>query len=200
MNKRRLHHIWTNLRPIRPWYFFAAAGLCLLVGVFALRANNLKMVELRAAVYQADRDNGDVSAALTNLQRHVTAHMNTNLSSGDSSVYPPIQLRYTYERLREANLKTSNEQVYSDAQAHCEGQNATDFSGRNRVPCIEAYVESHGASAQSAPIPDSMYKFDFISPSWSPDLAGFSLLASTLPGLIGVTTWFVNRWFKSHVA
>lgn len=198
MDKRRLHHLWTNIRPLRPWYFFAAAGLCLVVGIFALRANNLKMVELRSAVYQADKDNGDVSAALTELQHHVTTHMNTNLSSGDSSVYPPIQLKYTYERLREADLRTSNEQVYIDAQAHCERQNTTDFSGRNRVPCIEAYVESHGTTAKS--VPDSMYKFDFVSPTWSPDLAGFSLLGATLFSLLGLTIWLVNRWFKSRVA
>ena len=198
MNKRRLHHIWTGIRPIRPLYFFAAAGVCLVVGVFALRANNLKMVELRNAVYQADKDNGDVSKALTELQRHVTAHMNTSLSSGNSTVYPPIQLKYTYERLREANVKTSNEQLYIDAQAHCERLNPTDFSGRNRVPCIQQYVESRGV--QQKPIPESLYKYDFVSPTWSPDLAGLSLLGSALFMILGIGFWLVNRWFKARIA
>ncbi|MDB5181326.1 MAG: hypothetical protein JWP13_89, partial [Candidatus Saccharibacteria bacterium] len=153
---------------------------------------------LRDAVYRADKDNGDVSKALTDLQRHVTSHMNTDLSTGNNAVYPPIQLRYTYERLREANVKATNGQVYTDAQAHCESLNSTDFSGRNRVPCIEAYVESHGV--QQKAIPDSMYKFDFVAPVWSPDLAGFSLLAAGLFGVIGLVTWLVGRYMKSHVS
>lgn len=198
MDKRRLHHVWTELRPIKARYFFAAALLCLTVGIFALRANNLRMVELREAVYQADRDNGDTSAALTALQRHVTSHMNTSLSSGDNTVYPPIQLKHTYERLRESSIKTSNEQIYTDAQAHCERLNTTDFSGRNRVPCIEEYVQSRGA-AESKAVPDSLYKFDFVSPTWSPDLAGYSLLGSALFTIAGITIWLVNRWFRRNI-
>jgi hypothetical protein len=197
MHPRHLHHIWTKLRVIRPWYFFVIAVLCLGVSFYALRANNLRMVELRGAVYAADKNNGDVAGALTNLQRHVTAHMNTNLSSGNTSVYPPIQLKYTYDRLRTSNLKTSNEQVYSDAQAECERLNPTDFSGRNRVPCISAYVESNGV--QQKTIPDSMYKFDFISPIWSPDLAGYSLLATVFFTLAGIIWWLVELHIKRRL-
>lgn len=198
MNARRLHHVWTRIRPIRPWYFFVLAGFFLLVGTFALRANNLQMVKLRDAVYAADKNNGDVQGALTNLQRYVTAHMNTSLSSGNTSVYPPIQLKYTYDRLRAANLQVTNEQVYNDAQKQCEAQNPTDFSGRNRVPCIEQYVESHGVQAK--PIPDAMYKFDFISPTWSPDLAGLSLLVAFLFALFGLMWWLFQRFIKRRVS
>lgn len=198
MHKRRLHHLWTRIRPFRPWWFFAAAAICLAVSVFALRANNMQMVKLRDAVYAADKNNGDVQKALTDLQRYVTAHMNTNLSGGNTSVYPPIQLKYTYDRLRAANLQTSNEQVYSDAQKQCEAQNSTDFSGRNRVPCIEQYVEAHGVKGK--PIPDAMYKFDFISPTWSPDLAGWSMLASFLLALTGTAWWAFRRFLKRRAS
>lgn len=197
MNARKLHHVWKRFRRIRPWYFFAAAALSLAVGVLALRANNLKMVQLRDAVYQADKNGGDTSKALTELQRYVTRHMNTDLSTGNNPVYPPIQLKYTYERLREANVKNSNAQVYTDAQAYCESLNSTDFSGRNRVPCIEAYVQKNGV--QQKPIPDALYKFDFISPVWSPDLAGYSLLVTGLLALLGLATWRIDHWFRKRV-
>lgn len=196
MNRRQLHHLWTRVRAVRPWYFLAAALVCLVVASLALRANYTRMVELRNAVYQADKDNGDVSAALTNLQRHVTAHMNTNLSAGNNAVYPPIQLKYTYERLREANVKASNGQLYTDAQAHCESLNSTDFSGRNRVPCIQEYVESRGV--QQKVVPESLYKFDFVSPTWSPDLAGWSLLATGMFLFLGAGKWLLDRWFRRH--
>lgn len=197
MNIRRMHHLWKYIRPIKPWYFFAVAAAFLVVSIIALRENNLKMVELRNAVYAADKNNGDVSKALTELQRHVTAHMNTDLSGGNTTVYPPIQLKYTYERLRTNNLKTSNEQLYSDAQAHCERLNPTDFSGRNRVPCIQDYVESRGV--QQAAIPESLYKYDFVSPVWSPDLAGYSLLGTFFFTLLGVFVYFFRRWWKRKV-
>lgn len=197
MNKRRLHHIWTSIRPIRPWYFFALAGVFLVVAAIALRENNLRMVELRTAVYEADKNGGDVSGALTELQRYVTTHMNTKLT-GPNGVYPPIQLKYTYERLRAESARAGNEQIYTDAQRFCEAQNPNDFSGRNRVPCIQQYVEERGVTQK--PVPQSLYKFDFISPVWSPDLAGFSVLAAVLLTLVGTAYWGFRRWFKRFVS
>jgi hypothetical protein len=197
MDKPQLHHIWTRVRPIRPRYFFVAAVVCMLISGFALRANNLHMVKLRDAVYAADKNNGDVSKALTELQRYVTAHMNTKLE-GPNGVYPPIQLKYTYERLRAQSAKAGNEQVYTEAQTHCEQQNPNDFSGRNRVPCIQEYVESHGV--QQKPIPQSLYKFDFVSPVWSPDFAGFSVLVTGLLFVAGLATLAVDMWFKRRLS
>lgn len=172
-----------------PGWYLLAALLSGVVCLGALRSNNLHMVKLREQVYQADKNNGDVRAALTDLQHYVTSHMNTDLTPGRSSVYPPIQLKYTYERLLAAQAAaSSNQQVYSEAQKYCEQQNSSDFSGRNRVPCIADYVSTHGSSLQK-PIPDSLYKFDFVSPVWSPDLAGWSLLATISLFLTAVMLW-----------
>ena len=92
MNKRRLHHLWTKLRWIKPSYFLVLAVAMTITCVFALRANNEHMIKLRSAVYAADKDNGNVESALEQLQAYVTTHMNTNLDSGNGTVYPPIQL------------------------------------------------------------------------------------------------------------
>src|SRR5665213_3721538 len=165
MNKRRLHHAWTKLRRVKPWYFLGLAVLSAVICVFALRANNQHMIKLKNAVYSADKNNKDTSAALRTLQAYVTSHMNTNLSTG-TSVYPPIQLTNTYNRLvqtRTDQLTQTNTQLYTDAQAYCEQQDPVDFSGHNRVPCIEQYVSNHGAG-QLPQIPDSLYKFSFVSP------------------------------------
>lgn len=148
------------------------ASIC----AFSLRANNQHMLQLRQAVYAADQKGEAVVPALGQLQSYVTAHMNTKLDGGSSAVYPPIQLKYTYDRLVQARsdkLSQTNSQTYNAAQNYCEQQNSTDVSGRNRVPCIEQYVQSHGV--QLAAISDALYKFSFVSPVWSPDLAGWSL-------------------------
>ena len=180
MNKKQLHHLWTKVRPIKVWYLLVPFLFCTIVCVFALRHNNLEMVQLRTQVYQADKSNGNVEAALQKLRSYVYAHMNTSLSTGDN-VYPPIQLKYTYQRLQNAadeQAQAQNGQTYTDAQHYCEQQDSTDFSGHNRVPCIEQYVTSHGVKTPT--IPDGMYKFDFVAAKWSPDLAGFSLVAAII--------------------
>lgn len=181
MDKKQLHHLWTKIRPIKVWYLVVLFLISSAVCVFALRSNNLKMIELRQQVYEADEKGGDVEGALQRLRAYVYGHMNTNLSSGENPVYPPIQLKHTYQRLQQAEkarVSDENAKIYTDAQHYCEQQNSRDFSGRNRVPCIEQYVSEHGEKART--IPDALYKFDFVSPTWSPDLAGFALLTSLL--------------------
>lgn len=201
MNKRHLHHLWRRFRVLKPWYFLVIALISLIVCLFALRSNNQHMVKLRQAVYSADEKNGDVSMALNNLRNYVYQHMNTNLSSGNTGIYPPIQLKYTYDRLVQAQgsaTAAQNAKIYTDAQAYCEQQNSTDFSGRNRVPCIENYVSQHSVG-KAAPIPDSLYKFNFISPTWSPDLAGWSMVVTVVSVLIAVFLFVFQRWFKHYV-
>jgi hypothetical protein len=202
MNKRHLHHIWTKLRFIKPWYFLGLTILCTVICVAALRANNEHMVKLRNDVWAADKNNTDVQTPLRNLQVYVTSHMNTDLSTG-VSIYPPIQLQHTYERLVQAQkdqLAQTNTQLYTDAQHYCEQQDPVDFSGHNRVPCIEQYVSSKSPDAVQLPaIPDSLYKFSFVTPTWSPDLAGWSLVATVLSGLLFIVTLAARLWFRRNV-
>jgi len=205
MNKRKLHHFWTKLRYVKPWYFLVIALLSTVICIFALRANNQHMSKLRDAVYSADKNNTDVQGALNRLQAYVTSHMNTNLST-NTSVYPPIQLKYTYQRLVQAQLDAataaeSNTQLYTDAQTYCQQQDPVDFSGHNRVPCIEQYVQSHGGTAAptTVSIPAALYEFSFATPAWSPDLAGWSLVAAVLSGLLFVVTFATGRWFRRNI-
>jgi len=195
-----MHHLWTKLRVLRPAYFFILFFLSAIICVFALRANNEHMVKLRNAVYAADKAGTNVQQPLNELRAYVTSHMNTNLSSGPNPIYPPIQLKYTYDRLTQSqsNLVTqTNSQLYSQAQGYCEQLDPTDFSGHNRVPCIEQYVQDHALT--QAQIPASLYEFSFLSPSWSPDLAGWSLLATIMFGLMFVISFIADQWFKHYV-
>lgn len=165
----------------------------------SLRQNNLTMVQLRNDLYAADKNDANVAQALQKLQIYVTSHMNTNLAIPNGP-YPPIQLEYTYQRLALAATQAAsdtNQTLYTEAQAYCQKQNPNDFSGRNRVPCIEQYVQDHGIKVQ--PIPAALYKFNFLSPAWSPDLAGLSLLAAALFFLTFIVVWLTDRWFKSQI-
>lgn len=199
MNRRYLHHVWRKFRIVSPWYFSILALIFGSLALHGLRQNNLKMVSLRDAVYRADEQDGDVEATLRGLREHVHSHMNTDLTAGNLAISPPIQLKYRYDRLVKAErerVAAVNEQVYISAQADCErrfpGQSTT---GSGRIPCIEEYVSTHGTKEQ--PIPDALYKFDFVSPRWSPDLAGWSLLFCALSGALFVIRLLIGRWFRA---
>ncbi|HEY1063949.1 MAG TPA: hypothetical protein VGE30_01490 [Candidatus Saccharimonadales bacterium] len=202
MNKRHLHHYWRAFRTVKPVYFLLLALIFGAMSVVALRDNNQRMAELRDAVYAADKDNGDVQTALNNLQAHVTAHMNTSLTTGSTAVYPPIQLQHTYQRLvqeKSAAQNSANQDLYTRAQAYCQSQNSSDFSGRNRVPCIEKYVQDNGVKPGSVNISPSLYQYDFVAPRWSPDLAGWSLVLAFLFGFLAVAKFIVDRFLASYL-
>jgi len=175
----KMAKILKKLIRVKPIYLIIVFLICTGICIFALRHNNEMMVKLRSDVYQADKQNGNANGALINLRNYVYSHMNTDLSSGSGSVYPPIQLTYTYQRLEDAAVSQAaiaNADVYTDAEEYCQAQNPVSFSGRTRVPCVEQYVLSH--DQKPATIPTSLYQFDFVSPTWTPDFAGWSLVVS----------------------
>ncbi|MGH7158021.1 MAG: hypothetical protein ACREGD_03020 [Candidatus Saccharimonadales bacterium] len=181
MGSKTFHYLWRRVRPVKTLYLLAAFLVCAGLAVAALRQNYQTMVSLRQAVYAADESGQGVEQSLQKLRAHVNGHMNTDLTGGAEGIYPPIHLKATYERLVKAEqdrVNAANSKVYTDAQAHCEGLHPGSFSGGPRVPCIEQYVKDHGATPMT--IPDALYKFDFASPKWSPDLAGWLLVASGL--------------------
>ncbi len=189
--------IFRFFKKIKAWHFLVLTIVSLIVCIFALRANNLEMVNLRQALYMADKNNQNVAQALDNLQKYVTSHMNTSLTNGNSSVYPPIQLKYTYQRLlnqQGQTLNNDNSQIYTEAENYCQAKIPNGFSGRYRVPCIEQFISSHKLATPT--IPASLYEFDFISPAWSPDLAGWSLLVTLFLGICFVVKLFLNVWNK----
>lgn len=196
--KKQLHHIWVRIRRVSYWYFLIVFLISLAISVASLRNNNLNMIKLRDAVAVADEQNGDVEGALRNLREYVYSHMNTNLTSGSTAIKPPIQLKYRYERLLNAEkdrVAAANGNIYNEAQAICEARFPAGVSGGSRVPCIQDYVSSHGAQEQ--PIPDALYKFDFVSPLWTPDLAGWSLATSAILLLLFLLRLSFEKWAKA---
>jgi hypothetical protein len=197
MNKRYLHHVWRVLRRIKPWYFLAATIVFGAVSLVSLRHNNEHMIQLRDAVYTADKNNGDVEGALRELRSYVYTHMNTSLTSGPNAVHPPIQLKYTYERLQQAQqgiLGDGNSSLYRAAQDYCNTQTAI---GSEVIACIQNYANMHGASL--AQIPDSLYKFDFTSAKWSPDLAGIGLVLTFVAMLGFLLSAPYHWWAKKYL-
>jgi len=182
-----------------PWLFLVASIACGVVSVYALRANNLHMVQLRDAVYTADQNNGDVEKALRDLRTYVWSHMNTSLTGGQNAVYPPIQLKYTYERKLQQlseSASNSNSEIYSQAQQYCERAIPSGFSGSYRLSCIQGFIKEHAPTSIEV-VPKNLYQFDFVAAKWSPDKAGWSLLAAGFFFVCAIVTWII-RFIKRH--
>lgn len=195
MRFRRLSRLETI--SIIALFIFVASSI---MATYSLRSNNLTMIQLRERVYEADKQDGNTEFALRELRSYVHAHMNTNLSSGSNSIKPPIQLKHTYERLVTAEkqrVATVNAKVYTDGQNYCEQQNPGSLSGRPRVPCVEQYVSTNGVKEN--PIPDSLYKFDFVSPRWSADIAGLSLVVSAISLIITISSWLIYKLSRIEI-
>lgn len=200
MNKKKLHHFWTRLRRISYWYLLIACLSCAVIAVFALRQNNLGAIKLRDEVLKVDKENGDTEAALKKLRQYIYGHMNTDLA-GSTSVYPPIQLKYRYDRLvaaEQARVDQANKNtVYNDAQKYCEATQPQSFYGAGRLPCIQSYIDTHQVAAVTPQvIPDSLYKYNFASPVWSPDLAGWSLLAFGVFLVLFIARFLLERYLR----
>jgi len=195
MNKRHLHHFWRVFRAVKPWYFLAVVLIFGVISLISLRHNNEHMVKLRDAVYSADQNGGDVEGALHNLRSYIYSHMNTSLASGPNAVHPPIQLKHTYERLQQAQQAQLGQgsALYNQAQSTCEAQTAI---GSEVIACIQQYLTAHGS--QAADIPADLYKFDFTSAKWSPDLAGWSLVVTILAALGFILSALYHWLFKKY--
>lgn len=196
MHKRHVHHVLKQIKRVSGWYFVIAIIITAGIAVYSLRQNNLNAIQLRDRVLQVDKENGDVESALRDLRGYVYSHMNTKLSSPNGA-YPPVQLKYRYERLMAAQkaTQTDNANLVTQAQAYCEAQIPTGRS-LNRIECIQNYMTTNGAAASNKPIPDSLYKFDFASPAWSPDLAGWSLVALVILTLFALVRSASILWLR----
>jgi hypothetical protein len=202
LNKRKLHHLLVVLRPISYWYFVVIFVVSAFAAAYALRQNNLRAIELREKVLEVDKQNGDIEAALRRLREYTYSHMNANLAS-DTGIYPPIQLKYRYERLVAAEQKRAegaNRDIYAEAQRDCERRFPQGLYGATRLPCIEEYIDTHGsAGAKPRPIPDDLYKFDFAAPVWSPDLAGWSIVVAAAALFLLLTRITAQIWIKHQL-
>ncbi len=167
--------------------------------VVGLVRNSNGAVERYNTLIAVDKAGGDVETALNDLRSYIYGHMNTEIG-GPNSIYPPIQLSGTYDRLV-ANEKTrvdnANDNLYKEAQVYCEKNSPHGFSGRNRIDCINAYIDKNGAKVAS--IDDSLYKYDFVAPRWSPDVAGLSLLALIVSGTATTFNLFMYLRTKHFV-
>ena len=182
-DRRSLQRVYARIRNVKTWQLVLILIIGLLVSASLLRLNNLGMEQRRNAVYTADKkgDKTAIQTSLVDLQRYVSRHMNTNLLNG-------VYLQEQYNRAldncdKNAQSSTNpNAAVYQQASIECRArwQGGVASFRNDYVACVAERVKALGVAddptnVSARPDPEQ-YHYNFVSPFWSPDLAGFSVL------------------------
>lgn len=176
-DRHRIQQDIKRLSYVKTWQLLILLVLVGFVTATFLRMNNNGMIERRTAVAQADKvgDGEALKNNLYSLQRYAAEHMNA--SSGT------MYLDQSYKRDSQKAFETvqaatsQNSEALSKADAACKER----FSGwsQSYVQCVVAEQAKYPGTAsvsQFVPPDPELYRHEFISPMWSPDFAGFSLI------------------------
>lgn len=197
-------NIIEKIEKIRIWQLLILLVILGSMSAWALRQNNLEMLILRDKVVAADIETGDIAKIapyIEDLGSYVLGHMNASLGA-------PLELPGTYNiAVEEARKKveqsgTANSAVYASAQTVCEQPNVLLTV---RAQCIQDYVTTNavpGTDVEELVFPPKeLFSYSFISPLWSADFAGLSVLATAVAGLwvltligVRVVAPRVNNW------
>ena len=179
-DKSRIKQSIKDLQRIKTWQLIVLLVIVGFIAATFLRLNNIGMVQRRDSVISADKE-GDANTIINrlyDLQRYVAAHMNTDLGRG-------VYLEQSYNRDLQNWQETQygdanpNGNIYLKAQEVC----APKFSRYSYayLQCTTSELEKYPAAKDPATDTSrprqEAYIHSFSSPMWSPDFAGWSVLA-----------------------
>ncbi len=166
------------------------------------------MVERRSAVVSADQSGTqeDIIKRLYDLQHYVSRHMNTDMGKG---VYLEESYKRDSQKVLDAAASQQNENgnIYKKAQDVC----APKFSGYSAayLQCTTSELAKYPAAddlISAAKLPSAAsYLHDFVSPTWSPDFAGWSVVVCVILALmilirlisLGILKLLLRRHYRS---
>ena len=170
-----------QLQRVKTWQLLILLVLLCFIAATFLRLNNTGMIARRNAVADADKsaNTNEISARIYDLQRYSAAHMNA-----DTGVFY-LQEQYNRDVKRQAEESGGTGsakalEIRKDADAVCKPQ----FYGWSPqyVRCYVNELNKYGAneiSESELTLPNSaLYRYSFVSPVWSPDFAGWSIVGA----------------------
>lgn len=177
-DKRQVKRSIKQLQRVKTWQLLV---LLIIVGFLTatfLRLDNIGMMQRRDAVLEADKtgDQSSMTNRLLDLQQYSVSHMN--------SATGPFFLAQQYSRDAQKAVDAAkdytnpNGNINVKAEAVCKPQ-FTVWSPAY-VQCFTDELAKYPPSpdpTQNVVLPSvELYRYDFDSPLWSPDFAGWSSL------------------------
>lgn len=185
-DKRQVRWRIKQLQRVQTWQLLVVLVLAAFVAATFLRLNNIGMVERRDAVLAADTS-GDVTAItdrLYDLQRYSATHMNA--STG------PFYLEKQYKREVEKRVTSASQAMtqYGNVNAAVDKICRSRFTSYSQawVQCFVDELNKYPASpdpASKVAMPSAdLYRYNFLSPRWTPDFAGWAVVFAAVVGLL----------------
>lgn len=186
-------HILKRIQGLKTWQLVMIFTLLVFLSATFLRLNNIGMIQRRDAVLSADEKagNGEVTKErLYALQRYASAHMNADTGV----VYLQGSFDRDWEKIKKKAEKQNNQggaNIYEKIEREVCGPMARANGWRwpdpRYISCqrkeLEKYPGGNTLVNQVDPPDKELYRHSFVSPTWSPDFAGFSVLVTLLVAL-----------------
>lgn len=209
IDKKKTKFRIKRLSQIKTWQLVILLIMSGFISATFLRLNNVGMVERRESVENADKagDIVNLQQRLYDLQRYVSTHMNADPGK--------IALDHTYKQMYDRKLKEfeeeiknqSNNDTVSKVRAVCDARAQQGGYGRfttqadpRYISCINEewakYPAAKSTNLQFEAPSTEPYYHTFISPIWSADYAGWSLLVTIFIAMIIVMRLVVLGMLK----
>ncbi len=178
-----------KIKKVKTWQLVIILVLLGFLVMNFLRLNHAGMFQMREAVLVADKSGDDevLRSRLYDLQRYAATHMNADTGQ--------FNLKAKYERDFNKSIDdTSNidEDIRYKVDKVCRARYPS-YAVATHAQYVQCFVEELDKYPGRAPdLPNPLlYKQSFSSPLWSPDFAGFSVIAFGIVFLI-----IIGRLFR----
>ncbi len=203
-----------RLQRVKTWQLVVILILALFVTATFLRINNIGMIQRREAVLSADKqgDTDVLKNRLYDLQRYAAAHMNADTGI----IYLQDSFNKAWKSIQEtaqAQNQSGGENIYLKIENEVCGPQARANGWRwpdaRYIACqrneLAKYPQGQELINQVEPPNKELYRHNFISPVWSSDFAGFSVLFCVIVLLliiarligVGILRLLLRKHYKS---
>ena len=223
--KSKLRRFMTKIFKFSSWKIAIILILLLYVDATLLRADHLKMTELRSAVLAADEaeeDDAAIAAKLTELRDFTRTHIIFNVldENGRQKIIfgtGPLYLEHQYLRKAQSELARAQEaadhagenpngNIYRKAADVCDEQGKRmgwRYPDPNYINCwmdeLAKYPTSDTIEIEGAHIPPTeLYRYDFASPIWCWCTSGIFILITLILAIILIIRLII--WFFLRLA
>ena len=181
-DKRQVRRSIRQLQKVKTWQLVILLVICGFIAATFLRLNNIGMANRRDAVMAVDKagDAAMIQSRLYDLQRYVSSHMNASMGT----IYLEDQYKRDSQKAIDAASGTDspNGNIYKKAQEVC-APKFTHYS-QAYLQCTMDYLAQYAPAdnpSSTVVLPKAdLYRHSFASPLWTPDFAGWSVLACAL--------------------
>ena len=188
-DKRQIRHSIKRLQQVHTWQLFVLLIIAAFVAATFLRLNNIGMVQRRDAVLAADTS-GDSTTTINrlyDLQQYAATHMNANTGG----FY--LEAQYKRDVGKSVSQASNDDNPYGNINATVDRLCRSRFSSYSQawVQCFAEELGKYPAGrgpAGPAPVPSAeVDRYNDASPTWSTDIAGWSVVLCAVIGLMIVT-------------